>query len=171
MDDYLSKPIRVEELVAVLCRSQPSTHLDTGEPLTAMAPLESPPQITSAGTELDPAALDKLLALVGGDPALLGDLIDSFLQDTPPLLVALRRCLEEGNAAGLRQAAHPLKSSSSDFGADKLSNLARQLEALGKAGTLEGAADLVDRAEAEYARVELALKAIRMSEHLEKDAT
>jgi len=127
---------------------------------------ESPPQATSPGTVLDRAALDKLLALVGGEPALLGELIDSYLQDTPPLLVALRRCLDEGNAVGLRQAAHPLKSSSRDFGATRLSELARELEEMGKAGTLEGAAALVALVEAEYLSVKAALEAVRIGEYL-----
>jgi signal transduction histidine kinase/CheY-like chemotaxis protein len=176
MDDYLSKPIRVEELVAVLCRSQTSNHLDTGEPVTPWEPSklaipESPLQTTSQSAELDRSALDKLLALVGGEPTLLGDLIDSFLQETPPLVVALRRCLEEGNAAGLRQAAHPLKSSSRDFGATKLSEFARELEEMGKAGKFDGVAALVDAVEAEYPRVKLALEAIRNGEYESRSTT
>jgi len=153
----------VEERVAALCRSQPAAGpaQEAGESRAPVAPIESAPQAESPGAELDQPALDKLLALVGGEPALLGELIDSFLQDTPPLLEALRRCLDEGNAAGLRQAAHPLKSSSRDFGATRLSEWARELEERGKAGTLEGAAALVALVEAEYPRVKTALEAVR----------
>ena len=113
--------------------------------------------------------MDKLLELVGGNPVLLGELIDSFLQETPPLLLALHRCLEEGNAAGLRQAAHPLKSSSRDFGAIQLSELARELEDMGKAGALDGAAILVARVEDEYAWVKTALESVRSGEYTWKD--
>ena len=119
----------------------------------------------SQGAELDRAALDKLLELVGGNPVLLGELIDSFLQETPPLLVALHRSLEEGNAAGLRQAAHPLKSSSRDFGATQLSELARELEDMGKAGQLNGAAPLVAGVEDEFPWVKTALEAVRSGEY------
>ena len=183
MDDYLSKPIRVEELVGALgkCRPPAEPAQDAGERVALVeapgsaapgsAAPESAPQATSLATELDRAALDKLLALVGGEPALLGELIDSFLQDTPPLLVALRRCLDEGNAAGVRQAAHPLKSSSRDFGATRLSQWARELEEMGKAGTLEGAAALVALVEAEYSRVQVALEAIRNGEYPGRDVT
>ena len=172
MDDYLSKPIRVEELVGALRRSHSLTGLalDTGESIAPVqAPKSTPPELAPQakppGTVLDRAALDKLLALVGGEQDLLGELIDSYLQDTPPLLVALRRCLDEGNAAGLRQAAHPLKSSSRDFGATRLSELARELEEMGKAGTLEGAAALVALVEAEYLSVKAALEAVRIGEY------
>ena len=172
MDDYLSKPIRVEQLVGALRRSRPSTTPAQGSaepvaPVELPGPASSGPaeQATSSGTELDRAALDKLLALVGGEPALLGELIDSYLQETPALLAALRRCLEQGDAAGLRQAAHPLKSSSRDFGASQLAEWARQLEELGKAGTLDGAAALLERVEAEYPSVKAALEAVRAGEY------
>jgi signal transduction histidine kinase/DNA-binding response OmpR family regulator/HPt (histidine-containing phosphotransfer) domain-containing protein len=178
MDDYLGKPIRVEELVAALFRSHPLAEpaQDAGEPVAPVeapesAPPESTPQATPPGTELDQAALDNLLALMGGEPALLGELIDSFLQETPPLLAALRRCLDEGNAAGLRQAAHPLKSTSRDFGATRLSEWARELEEMGKAGTLDGAEALVALVEAEYPRVKAALEAVRIGEYPWRDVT
>jgi HPt (histidine-containing phosphotransfer) domain-containing protein len=196
MDDYLGKPIRVEELVAALSRShalagpapeaavppapvEPSGReaQETKAPAMAAPGVAAPglaapepaapeaaPQPAAPGTELDRAALDNLRALVGGDPALLGELIDSYLQETPHLLVALRRSLDEGNAAGLRQAAHPLKSTSRDFGANRLSGLAKELEQMGKAGTLDGAAALVAQVEAEYPRVKAALEAIRAGE-------
>jgi PAS domain S-box-containing protein len=189
MDDYLGKPIRVEELVAALSRSHAlaGPAQEAGVPVAPVEPSKSevpaaatpesqppvspappvPPalQPTSLSTELNRAALDNLRALVGGDPALLGELIDSFLQDTPPLLVALRRSLDEGSAEGVRQAAHPLKSTSRDFGATRLSELARELEAMGKAGTLEGAAALVAQVEAEYSGVKAALEAVRAGEN------
>ncbi|MGA2488756.1 MAG: response regulator [Anaerolineales bacterium] len=172
MDDYLSKPIRVEELVGALHRCRPHTGaVPASAESVTLAELpgstspELAPQHTSSGTELDRAALDKLLALVGGEQALLDDLVDSYLQETPPLLASLHRCLEQGNAAGLRQAAHPLKSSSRDFGALRLSEWARQLEDMGKAGTLDGAAALVTLVEAEYSSVKAALEAVRTGEY------
>jgi HPt (histidine-containing phosphotransfer) domain-containing protein len=115
--------------------------------------------------------LDNLLALVGGDPALLAELIDSFLQETPPLLSALRRCVDAGDATGLRQAAHPLKSTSRDFGATRLSEWARQLEEMGKAGRLDGAAALVAVVEDEYQAVKSALEAVRIGDYPGSGAT
>jgi HPt (histidine-containing phosphotransfer) domain-containing protein len=119
----------------------------------------------SPETRLDQAALETLLALVGGDPLLLAELIDSFLQETPPLLVTLRRSLEESNVTELRRVAHTLKSSSKDFGATRLSECARKLEEIGKAGMLEGAAALVAQVEDEYPQVKVALEAIRMGKY------
>lgn len=102
---------------------------------------------------LDSTALETLLRVVGGEPALLGELIDSFLEETPPLVANLRQALEQGGAAELRRAAHTIKSSSNDFGATTLAELCQELETMGKAGTWDGAAELVAQVEKEYEQV------------------
>ena len=173
MDDYLGKPIRLEALVSALSRC-PSLAATAQSASASPAPVESPesqPETRSPETTLDPSALETLLALVGGEPTRLAELIDSFLQETPPLLVVLRRSLEEGDAAGLHRAAHTLKSSSRDFGATRLSEWARELEAMGKAGALAGAAGLVARVETEYSRVKAELDAVRTGKYPWRSAT
>lgn len=110
---------------------------------------------------LDPAALERLKDMVGGDAGFLGELIDTFLSEAPQLLSDMRQAVEGGDAAGLRLAAHSLKSNSADFGARTLSSVCRELEGMGKAGTLDGAAELVAQAEAEYEQVKTALEVSR----------
>jgi len=110
---------------------------------------------------LDPAALERLRKTVGGDAAVLAELIDSFLEDAPKLLTTLRQASEKGDAAGMRLAAHSLKSNAADFGAMHFSNLCKELEQLGKAGTLDGATALVEQVEVEYEKVRVALEALR----------
>lgn len=114
-----------------------------------------------AKSVLDPAALKNLRDMVGGDDAFLADLIGTFLGDAPKLLADMRQAVEGEDAAGLRLAAHSLKSNSADFGATVLSNLCQELESLGKAGTLEGVGEKVTQAEAEYEQAEAALKTLR----------
>jgi HPt (histidine-containing phosphotransfer) domain-containing protein len=110
---------------------------------------------------LDPAALENLREMVGGDAEFLAELMDTFLADAPQLLADMRQAVERGDAAGLRLAAHSLKSNSADFGAMTLSNLCWELEGMGKAGTLDGAAKKVAQVEAEYERVKPAIEAVR----------
>ena len=107
---------------------------------------------------LDPAAMETLLDLIGGERELLVELIDSFLETAPPLLVRLNQGLAQGNAAEVRAAAHTIKSSSKDFGATTLAELCQTLEDIGKAGALEGTVELVAQIEAEYQRVKAALE-------------
>jgi HPt (histidine-containing phosphotransfer) domain-containing protein len=77
------------------------------------------------------------------------------------LVGTLRQALEQGDAAELRRAAHTIKSSSNDFGATTLAELCQELETMGKAGTLDGAAELVAQVEHEYEQVRAALEAVR----------
>jgi CheY-like chemotaxis protein len=174
MDDYVSKPIRVEELVGALSSVRPlgereSPNGGDGEMASAEAPPSIEQEADGTGAEqtmvdhqvLDPTALETLLEIVGGEPALLGELIDSFLEEAPPLVDTLRQALEQGDAAELRRAAHTIKSSSNDFGATTLAELCQELETMGKAGTLDGAAELVAQVEHECEQVSAALEAVR----------
>jgi len=181
MDDYVSKPIRVEELVGALSRSRPLEAGQEGTTLEAATggagqlsdpepesetrrstPLPpSSPDPTPRAAVLDPTALENLLAVVGGEFEYLVELIDSFLEEAPKLLAELDGYVADGDPAGVRRVAHSLKSNGADFGARVFSELCKKLEMMGKDGDLEGAADLVARIAAEYKDVEASLGAVR----------
>jgi HPt (histidine-containing phosphotransfer) domain-containing protein len=72
----------------------------------------------------------------------------------------MRDALAAREAAGLRRAAHTLKSTSATLGAHRLADLCRHLEAIVEKETLAGAAELLGRIEGEYASVERALQEI-----------
>jgi HPt (histidine-containing phosphotransfer) domain-containing protein len=110
---------------------------------------------------LDPAAIDSMREMVGGDDEFLADLIDTFLKDAPQMLADIRQALETGDAETLRRIAHSLKSNSDSFGAMALGELCRELERMGKANALEGADELITRSDAEYTQVMAALETVR----------
>src|SRR5260370_941791 len=87
---------------------------------------------------LDTAAL---LARLDGDRALLAELVQLFLEDCPTWLDTIRASIHEGNAHGLKQAAHIVRRSVSHFGAPAAAEAARRLEAMGQRGDLTGAAN------------------------------
>jgi PAS domain S-box-containing protein len=193
MDDYVSKPIRVNELIAALSRgaearmsreardngrsgggqlnpdgpppgqseAETEGHAEEREKLTS----EERPVLDNAVSDfqdvLDPEAMETLMEVIGGERELLVELIDSFLETAPPLLARLNQGVAQGNAAEVRAAAHTIKSSSKDFGATRLAELCQTLEELGKAGALEGTAELAAQVEAEYQPVKAALEAER----------
>jgi len=143
MDDYIAKPIRVNELVEAL--SKCLVRRQKEEPVT-----ETP--------VIDQAVFDGLLASTGGDMAFLAELMDTYFDDAPQLLAGMRGALADGNVEEFRRAAHSLKSNSANFGAMTLSALAKELEMMGKAGVLDGADRKIARVEAEYAQVKDALE-------------
>ncbi|HUE75366.1 MAG TPA: response regulator, partial [Chloroflexota bacterium] len=175
MNDYVSKPIRPDELVAALGKAHPiaasQADLDGREgresergsdrATPAVAPTTVPADTESDQAQLDQAALDNLLAVVGGEINFLMDLIDTFLEEAPMLLAELNYYVKEGDADGVRRVAHSLKSNGTDFGAATFSKLCQELEVVGKSGDIGKAAALADRVAAEFRRVEAALVDIR----------
>jgi CheY-like chemotaxis protein len=156
MDDYLSKPIRVNELVAALNKSVPLAR----EAVAVAAPAARASATPLPVAFFDSAAMAHLHALVGGDRGALSELITSYLNDTLKLLRDLRQALETNRPDLLRRAAHSLKSSSRDFGALGLSALGRQLEEIGKDNRVSGAAELIAQAESAYEPLRIMLQQI-----------
>ncbi|HLE27354.1 MAG TPA: Hpt domain-containing protein [Anaerolineales bacterium] len=113
---------------------------------------------------IDRTALNNLLTTVGGDLAFLGELMDTYFDDTPRLLATIRQAVESGKPEELRRAAHSLKSNSANFGAMTLSRLCKELEEIGKSGAVARAGERLPGIEAEYERVRVALEAIRASD-------
>ncbi|MFY8133883.1 MAG: Hpt domain-containing protein, partial [Aquimonas sp.] len=87
-------------------------------------------------------------------------LIRVFLEDTPRTLERLQVAADGSDTHTLVAAAHSLKSTSANLGALDMSELARQIEHGGRAGTLSQPQVLVARLVAEFLRVESALRAL-----------
>jgi PAS domain S-box-containing protein len=167
MDDYLAKPIHLEELATALRRCRPrvaprSLAAAREAGVGSQAPPEREPlgQPRSAGV-LHPPALERLMQTIGDNRGLLVALIDTFLDDVPRLVDGARQGLQQGQADEVRRAAHTLKSNGATFGAMRFSELSRELEALARSGILEGTTDLLARIEGEYELVRIALEAVR----------
>jgi PAS domain S-box-containing protein len=151
MDDYVSKPIRVEELAAALERSRRRAR---GAPAADLRG----PDVTAVGA-IDPATFDRLTATMGRP--FVAELIDTFGEDARELIATLRRALADTDLDAFRRAAHSLKSNGETLGATALATLARELEAMARAGSLDGAASGLERIVAEYEVVTRALGELR----------
>jgi HPt (histidine-containing phosphotransfer) domain-containing protein len=92
---------------------------------------------------VDPATIDELRASTGDDEEFLRELIQSYLQDTPPQLEAIEAAVGAADAAALVRPAHTLKSSSASVGALRLSAIAKSLELAGREGRIGGLAEEV----------------------------
>ena len=77
---------------------------------------------------LDRSALERLGELVGGDPADLEALVESFLEEGEELVDAMRGALAGEDRAALHRAAHSLKANARDVGAERLAVPAAALE-------------------------------------------
>ena len=143
MDDYLAKPVQVEDLVATLKRWAPLDGSLPAEPAAASGDAV-PADIVGTGDQppdLDPAII-RGLREVGGT-ALLEELISLFHDEVGKHLTELERALDDRDPVALRQIAHALSGSSANMGASRVAAIGAALEQLAVAGDLEPAPALV----------------------------
>jgi len=140
MDGYVSKPVRAETLDAAVA------------PFLAAAERAEP---ENAPTAIDHAAA---LRALGGDAALLADVMRLFLEDCPRRVAELRAAVTGGDPAHVQRAAHAVKGAVGTFGARPARDLAAHLERVGLEGRLDEAPALLDALEAELTRVTTALR-------------
>ncbi|MEW6351373.1 MAG: PAS domain S-box protein [Thermodesulfobacteriota bacterium] len=140
MDGYLSKPINAKavfqkiEEVTVQCREG-----------VCQAPV----------SHVYPEAIGKnrILERAGGDPALLREVLDLFLIDSPKLLTEIREAFEQNDPDRMGKAAITLKGSVGNFAASGAEQAALRVETVAKFGDLEQAPQAILNLEKEIDRV------------------
>lgn len=101
---------------------------------------------------VDPRVMSQLREVMEEEFA---DLLQTYLDGVPRELQRIRDALAAGNADIIVGSSHALKGSSANLGILRLSQLFRDLEALGRSGDLgEAAHNMVERIEAEFAVVQ-----------------
>jgi HPt (histidine-containing phosphotransfer) domain-containing protein len=90
---------------------------------------------------------------IGGDEALLREIVALYFDDETRLLAEAAAALADGNADLLRRSAHTLKGAVSNFCAPAAWSAAQALEAAGRDGRLDEATARLDALRAELCRV------------------
>jgi PAS domain S-box-containing protein len=155
-DDYLSKPFRQSQLLAMLTkRLSPQAPADhTPPPGNA-----DPAWAAAADSVLDASALERLRELdPKGENQLLSRVIKAFESSAARLMPQLHDAERAGDHAGVRHVAHTLKSSSASIGAIKLSQLCAEIETMVRTERVE---NLDVRLGAMRAEVEIVLQALK----------
>ena len=127
MNDYISKPIRLEDLREAFDRCPVKESSESEESAEASS---------NEGAAIDYGVLEKLIEMLGDDTDFAMGLIGDFLIDGQELVdLAITSC-KTNDASELERATHTLKSSSATFGAMKTSALCKEIEELGNKGDL-----------------------------------
>ena len=150
MNDYTTKPIRLEELTRALSNCQKPDLINYQIPESLHENMQNILDVETL-KELKESICDHVITE-------FVMLIDSYLEDSPQRLQALSEAITQNNAKNLRLEAHTLKSSSAIFGAKNFSILCKKLEDLGRDGNIADAALLVPQLIKEYQEVEAALQ-------------
>jgi PAS domain S-box-containing protein len=123
MDAYVSKPVELNDLRAVLMS------------ITAPAVSESEDE----APVIDRHRIDQLVELQDEDnPTLAADIIHLFINDTPVHLENIATALAAGNAEDLVSSSHRLLSSIENLGAQRMRAHCMELERRGREHALEG---------------------------------
>ena len=146
MDDYLSKPVKSEELAQMLARWQRDS---------SQVAVES-----EAVTLQDSSPVDmvRLLDAAGGDEELMQELVQIYLRQMTEDVEKLDAALAKNAADEVKRIAHTSVGGSATCGMTALVAPMQALECLGSEGQLANAAPLVAHAREELTRTKIFLQ-------------
>jgi HPt (histidine-containing phosphotransfer) domain-containing protein len=154
MDAFLVKPQTSRGLHAMLARwlaQQPAAGVSS-DPFEALDVARQPQAPETSAINL--SVIDKLRDLdATGSMGLARAVLEAFRDTADPGLLRVQSALTLGNTQALSQAAHALKSSSANVGAQVLSRVYRELEHCACAGRMEDAQALFEQVRSEQERV------------------
>ncbi len=172
MDDYLAKPVKLQELdqalkrcikmdgtsIAARRKIAKGTRAHVGRP-ARIKEITAPHAPRGAQDHpLDPEIFGQLREAdrAGGNGFLAG-LIDKFVREVPVRLASLRDAAAAADSDTLLKSAHALKGSAGALGALAMAAACREVEELGRSGSVIGVEPLLTRIEGEFSRVRRAL--------------
>ena len=168
MDDYLSKPVKEQQLAAMLDRWL-GTDDETAPASTAPARTSG---VGAADGVVDDTQFDDLrqLSVESGDPGLLRGLVDLFADQATSQLAELRETAAGGDALKLQEVAHSLKGASATMGAIGVASASVEIEAAASRGEVAGLGEL-DRITRALESATVALRARVPTSPSAKDST
>ena len=147
MDDYLSKPIKPDQLIEVL--EKWLLKKETGYGLSEK----------SKGIETEDKVKTHIWNEAGvknrlmDDDDLIKTVISAFLQDMVKQLQLLKTYSESGNLTGLELHAHSIKGASANVGGETLQEVAFRMEKAAKSGDLNSAKFCIKEIETEFEKL------------------
>ena len=158
MDDYLAKPVRVEDVRKIMERWSSVARCFELPPSAATGLPDQPASRTPAEPHPDPKPetlldMERLLDFAGGDLKGLRELVNLYLDQTSKQLDQIAAAVLAENLQEVRHVAHSCAGANATCGILRLVPLLQQLERQGATGKLTNAADLCRQAAAEFEKI------------------
>lgn len=119
MDSYISKPIRIEDLINALVGYKSS--------VVSVQLLPPPPGNQQDERMIQPEVMDRWVKVMGSGSVIAG-IIGIYLGDAATLIHEIETAFRDRDWKKMHQSAHTLKSSSANFGALKLAEKLELIE-------------------------------------------
>ncbi|HZU87592.1 MAG TPA: ATP-binding protein, partial [Anaerolineaceae bacterium] len=150
MDDYLSKPLRMETLVNALVRCQ-----SLKRTMPPALGLDGTFHVKD-GTTIDTDIINEWISSIR-EVSAFARIINVYFGSLPKMLADMQAGIENLNLKDVAHAAHTLKSSSATMGASRMSNMLVTLERLAMEFDASGVLgqEQVDRLQAVYEEIRL----------------
>lgn len=159
MDDYLSKPVQLVELKAMLKKWQPVVHSNTFVATPSDDTTHSTVPIAEATAAVD---IKVLTALIGNEPAVIREFLNDFSASAAEIAGELRTAFAAVDSRATGALAHKLKSAARAVGAMALGELCASMEQAGKTGDTAELRRMQPRFETELLRVGTFLRSVQI---------
>jgi CheY-like chemotaxis protein len=159
MDDYLSKPVRPEDVRTIVERwghaaaaSASATSTDSASTTAKMMATTDTPM-----KDIPPVDLDRFHEFSEGNPENLTELATLYVQQTTQQLEQLDAAVKSNNAQDIRRLAHSCAGASATCGMRRIVVPLRELERQGDEGKLTHTAELCAQTIKEFELIRIAL--------------
>jgi two-component system, sensor histidine kinase and response regulator len=157
MDDYITKPIKMDDLVTALVRALGPRADSSMAQESDIAPAGADGGPPGSVPPVDPM----MMASLRGQGELLGNLVAIFIKEVPEQLTQIATSLAQQDGENAAITAHGLKGSAAIFGAARMRELAESVEQAADHRAFDGARTDLESLRAECERVRGALEAER----------
>jgi PAS domain S-box-containing protein len=143
MNDYLSKPVKIEDLREAICRGVQWIGCRTE-------------QASHNRLVLDPHKLQELQLLADPeDHNFVSDLLRAFIDDAETQIESLREAIKEGKPENVQRIAHTIAGESLNIGACSIGHLGRRLQQMGRENNLSEAGEVFRELLEEFEKVRM----------------
>jgi len=157
MDDYLTKPVRSEELLSVIKAVADGTIAEAAAKASSSAPSETS---APSGTPTDILESQCLLDRVNGDQELLAEVIGVFFKEAPGVLADINDGFARQDAQRVSRAAHRIEGTLGTVGGIASAQAANRLQTWASEGELDKAGRALEELEREMERLTPELTAL-----------
>jgi HPt (histidine-containing phosphotransfer) domain-containing protein len=161
MDDYLSKPVRPDDIRLAMERWGSRVNVAAAAPESPPAPglaaapvVPTPVAAPVVSNKPPPVDMERLLVFANGDKETLRELVELYLQQTAKQITQLNTAVAARKGDDIKRIAHSCAGASSTCGMTVITPTLRELERQGGEGLQPNAIQLAMEVSSEFDRIQ-----------------